>query len=85
MFGTVYGSDIIAGERGDVLLYVKPTHEGPGSTTFNFDTDFGNFVPNDGNGFRIKAFNPWSDDIPEDARCVVGVVNGVVTVLGWEC
>ena len=84
VFGTVYGSDIIAGERGDINLHVKPTDEAPGSTTFNFDGAC-SFVANAGNAFRIKAFNPWSDDIPMDAKCVVGVVNGVVTVLGWEC
>lgn len=84
VFGTVYGSDIVANERGDIVLSVKPTNEATGSTTFDFDGDC-NFVPNDGSAFKIKAFNPWSDDIPQDAKCVVGVVNGVVTVLGWEC
>lgn len=84
VFGTVNGGDILAGERGDVLLYTKTTDNTPTSTAFNFDGPMA-FIPNEGNSLTIKAFNPWSDDIPEDAKCVVGVVNGIVTVLGWEC
>ena len=84
VFGTVRNGEIVPDKRGDILLYVTPSHHTPGSTNYNFDSDV-SFFRNDGEAFTLKAHNPWSEAIPDEAKCVVGVVNGIVTVLGWEC
>ena len=34
---------------------------------------------------KVKAYNPWGEDIPSGAKCVLGDYAGRLTILGWEC
>ena len=83
VFATVESTDIEPDTRGDVKFHVFGIDETEGSTTFDFDST-NPFIPN-ASSFLIKAWNPWSDAIPANSKCILGDVSGRVTILGWEC
>jgi hypothetical protein len=66
---------------GNVTPHPYGIDESAGSTTFDFDTTQQSATA----GKTIKAYNPWSEDVPANAVCMLGDVGGRLTIMGWEC